>query len=487
MMERPEGESTTMRLLPQAKKTFLFLGGQTMNSKRVFWSGLVILGLVGVLCPYALAAERAADANRPATAPEQPTPGTAPQPSTAPSPTAPGGMPMTLVRTSQLIGKEVKGTNGENLGVIHDLVLTPDYQGVSYAALSYGGVFGVGRKLYAIPWQALHVSPTGEITTSLTKEQFSSATSFPNNNWPSQGDTHLLSAGAAGAAPTAPPARAPGAAAATNRDVQMRRVTHLTGMEVKNPENQDLGDIEDFVVNASDGHIVYDIISFGGVAGMGEKYAAVPANAIRLHPQAHAAMLNTTKQTLESVAFNPGEYPNLSSPEYMQRLSKLFAAAPAGGALGYVPGQAPQAPDPTADERAWGPGGPHGKAFNPSNVKTITGTVESVGGFKPEGAPAGVSPGLRLRVRTTDGKMVTVYAGPASYAEQKDFYVMPGDRISITGSETKIRSRIVILASELKKGTETLELRDKSGKPLWSMGARAPEGARPGAAQRSER
>ena len=110
------------------------------------------------------------------------------------------------------------------------------------------------------------------------------------------------------------------------------------------------------------------------------------------------------------------------------------------------------------------------RRFNASTVKTITGTVESVGSFKPEGAPAGATGGLRLRVKTTGGQTVTVYAGPVSFAEQKDFFVMPGDQITITGSETKIRSRSVILASELKKGDKTLELRDKSGKPLWSMG-----------------
>jgi hypothetical protein len=62
---------------------------------------------------------------------------------------------------------------------------------------------------------------------------------------------------------------------------------------------------------------------------------------------------------------------------------------------------------------------------------------------------------------------------------------MPGDQISITGSETKIRSRTVILASELKKGSQTLELRDKSGKPLWTMGPSSPQGARPGSSQKS--
>jgi sporulation protein YlmC with PRC-barrel domain len=469
-----------------------------MSNARTLSRGLLIVGLVAALCACGLAAQGATTQQGQATPPGAAQPGAA-RPQTAPEAAPSPGMAqgMMLERTSKLIGKEVKDPQGQKLGVIHDIVLTPDYQQVSYVAFSSGGVFGVGRKLHAIPWQALHVSTTGAITLSTTPEQLKQAASFPNENWPSQGDSQWLKGAAAGqnrtatnraaagqeqktegespAAEPAPQARqtAPsmgtaGQGATANAAVQMRRVTHLTGMEVKNPEGQDLGDIEDFAVNASDGRIIYDIIAFGGVAGIGEKFAAVPANAVRLQPQAHAAMLNATAKTLESAVFTPSEFASLGSAATMQRLNKLFPAAPGGTALGYTPPESAQM-RLIADERAWGAEGSHGKAFNPSTVKTITGTVESIGSFKPEGAPAGATGGLRLRVKTTSGQIVTVFAGPISYAEQKDFYVMPGDQISITGSEAKVRSRTVILASELKKGSQTLELRDKSGKPLWAM------------------
>ena len=52
-----------------------------------------------------------------------------------------------LHRTSKLIGKEVKNTQNENLGSIHDLVLTSDHQQVSYAALSSGGTCGHRRQV----------------------------------------------------------------------------------------------------------------------------------------------------------------------------------------------------------------------------------------------------------------------------------------------------------------------------------------------------
>ncbi|MCL5278308.1 MAG: PRC-barrel domain-containing protein [Planctomycetes bacterium] len=518
-----------------------------MGKRKVFLWGLFAVGLVAVLCAYGLATEQSANKNQGAANQNQ---GVASQqgqataqPGAAPRQAPPGqtAQAMTLVRTSELIGKEVKSTQGESLGRIHDIVLAPDYQSVSYVALSYGGVFGVNSRLYAIPWQALHVGPQGNVTMSATKDQFTQAPGFTNRNWPSQAETRWLGAGAGtpGAAATAPSAgsssaagsaaassstprsatanqaagqsrtgqsaAAPGQSSATagqsqtaqspsssaaagqmaagSQDVQMRRVTHLTGTEVRNTENQDLGDIEGFAINIPDGHVVYDILSFGGIAGVGEKYAAVPANAVRIQAQNHTATLNATKQTLDSVAFSPSEFPNLSSPEYMSRLSKIFPAAPAGGALGYVPSQQPQM-QYIANEKAWSGEGMHGKAFNPSTVKTITGTVESVGSFKPEGAAAGATGGLRLRVKTTSGQTVIVYAGPVSFAEQKNFFVMPGDQITITGSETKIRFRSIILASELKKDGQTLELRDKSGKPLWAMGGMGGMGGQrsPGAA-----
>jgi len=506
-----------------------------MYSRASVIKGLLIVSVIGMMCAYAWAAQQSGqnEPNKP-TQGDQATSGrqagTAGQAATQPGAGAAGqttpqpGMArasqeMTLVRTNDIIGKDLKNDQGEKLGTVHDIVLTPDYRQASYVALSSGGTFGVGSKLYAIPWQALHVGPKGEVTTSATKAQVQEATSFSDNNWPSQGDSRWLSMGAAGQSQTSTtPGQAaagqsqtstgqgrsttsagrtstsPGQSAtsesqaasrsstaatgqstAANQEVQMRRVTHLTGMEVKNSDNQDLGDLEEFAIDASNGHIEYDIIAFGGLAGLGEKYAAVPANAVRLQPQNHVAMLNTTKQTLESVAFSPSEFPDLGSPEYMQRLSKLFPAAAPGSALGYVAPQSTQELG-AANDRAWGSSGQHVMSFNAGNVKTIEGTVQSVGTFKPEGASAGATRGLRLRVKTSDGKIVTVHAGPNWYAQQNNFFVKPGDDITVTGSESKVRERTVIVASELKKGTQTLQLRDQSGKPLWTKGPQGQTG-----------
>jgi sporulation protein YlmC with PRC-barrel domain len=455
-----------------------------MSKRNVFLRGLFVVGLVAVLCAYGLATEQSANENQGAANQNQATaqPGTF-QPQ---APSRQGAQAMMLVRTHDLIGKEVRNTQGDRLGRIRDIVLTPDYQSVSYVALSTSPL-AIGGRLYAVPWHALHIWPAGEVTMSVTKDQLTQAPGFPNSHWPSQADPQWSRAGTPGAAATAPSAagssaarpmtesqaaQAPSSAAvgqtaAGGQDVQLYRVTHLTGAEVKNTDVQDLGEIAGFAIDVSNGHVVYDIISVGGV-GPGRKYVAVPPGAIRMVPQNHVAILNASRQMLESVAFRSDEWPNWTSPEYMQRLSKLFPPAPPASALGYLPSQTTEA-QRFADEKAWGVDSPQAKAFDRNTVTTITGTVDSIGSFKAEGAPTGAIGGLRLDVKTSNGQTVIVYAGPLSFAEQKDFFVMPGDQITITGSQTNIQLRSVLLASELKKDGQTLALRDKSGKPLWGI------------------
>lgn len=88
-------------------------------------------------------------------------------------------------RASKIIGTDVKNPTGDNLGNIKELVLDPDSGHVVYAVLSFGGVLGVGDKLFAVPWKALHWRRDKEYylldagTNTLTN-----APGFDKNHWP---------------------------------------------------------------------------------------------------------------------------------------------------------------------------------------------------------------------------------------------------------------------------------------------------------------
>lgn len=483
-----------------------------MFRRNAILKGLLLVGLVGALCACGAAAER----------PAQQQPGTQQRPEAQQQPGTqqPPGMqqqgpaadqPMRLQRTSELIGREVRNRQGENLGDIHDLVLTQDHQRVSYLALARGGLWGIGANFFAVPWEAVELGAANEVFVPISAQQLEAASGFDRNNWPAQGDPRWAAGAVAQAQPRAPmgqtapqPGTAPRAqqpqpragqpdereplvqqdrdrdrvataprddvwgreAAPVHREVQQRRVTNLTGMDVRNAAGENIADIEDFVIDARDGRVAYTIVSFGGFRGIGERYAAVPHSVIQLQPQRNVARLDVQRQTLEGVAFQPRQFPNLADQQYAQRVHEAFGAEPYW-IYGFVSPEQQQ----QQTQRAWGPEGRYARQFDAKQVWTLKGTVQSVGTFQPDEDIPGVTDGLRLRVATEDGSLVTVHAGPQFYAQQQDFFVRPGDEITITGADTKIGWRSLFLASEVRRGDQTLQLRDQTGRPQWSLQA----------------
>ena len=67
------------------------------------------------------------------------------------------------MRLSQLIGKDVRNAQGEDLGDIKDVILDINNGRVHYVILSFGGVLGLGDKLFAYPMRAF--SPASNKTS----------------------------------------------------------------------------------------------------------------------------------------------------------------------------------------------------------------------------------------------------------------------------------------------------------------------------------
>jgi sporulation protein YlmC with PRC-barrel domain len=108
-------------------------------------------------------------------------------------------------KASTFIGSSVTNTKGESLGTISDLVLDPEAGSIKYAALSYGGVLGIGAKLFAVPWDALTMQPDGKtFLLNVDRELFETAAGFDKSSWPQQPDPMLHAAGRAPGKPALP-------------------------------------------------------------------------------------------------------------------------------------------------------------------------------------------------------------------------------------------------------------------------------------------
>jgi len=102
---------------------------------------------------------------------------------------------MSVHKASAFIGSRVENSQGESLGTISDIVLEPSEGRIRYVALSYGGVLGLGGKLFAIPWNALALQPDGKtFLLNVDKQLLETAPGFNKDNWPQRPDATLQAA-----------------------------------------------------------------------------------------------------------------------------------------------------------------------------------------------------------------------------------------------------------------------------------------------------
>ncbi len=92
---------------------------------------------------------------------------------------------ISLKGASALIGNEVCNENGEDLGRLKEIMLDISSGKVCYAVLSYGGVFGIGSKLFAIPWSALKLDAEKKhFILNMDKDRLNYMPGFDKDNWP---------------------------------------------------------------------------------------------------------------------------------------------------------------------------------------------------------------------------------------------------------------------------------------------------------------
>lgn len=91
----------------------------------------------------------------------------------------------TTVATQDIIGNPVTNDQGENLGEIREIMIDAEYQHVKYVVLSFGGIFGLGEKFFAIPMSLLEFNLQDKsIILNLPKEVLKTAPGFNKNSWP---------------------------------------------------------------------------------------------------------------------------------------------------------------------------------------------------------------------------------------------------------------------------------------------------------------
>ncbi|WP_245261689.1 PRC-barrel domain-containing protein [Ancylobacter sp. FA202] len=90
-----------------------------------------------------------------------------------------------------------------------------------------------------------------------------------------------------------------GARPVTEIDAGLINLADVTGTEVRNPQDEQLGTVEDVVLDSEKGGIRYVVISSGGVLGIGEDLVALPWQALRTTPGMNTFVLNVSEEVIE--------------------------------------------------------------------------------------------------------------------------------------------------------------------------------------------
>ena len=112
----------------------------------------------------------------------------------------------------------------------------------------------------------------------------------------------------------------------------------------------------------------------------------------------------------------------------------------------------------------WGPGGQYARIYDVKTVETVSGEVVKVDYATPM---RGMSAGVHVVLKTAKGEM-SVHLGPAWYVERQDVKLAPGDTIEVKGSLVTVGGKPALVAAQIKKGPDTLTLRDEAGAPAWA-------------------
>jgi PRC-barrel domain len=117
--------------------------------------------------------------------------------------------------------------------------------------------------------------------------------------------------------------------AAQGNPLQVRLGSHLIGSTVKNPQGKDLGSIKDLVISPEENRVLYAVLSFGGVLGLGEKFFAMPLNALKPAAEAKTFVLEMDPERLRNAPeFNQNNWPQMTDPQWITSVYTFYGLQP---------------------------------------------------------------------------------------------------------------------------------------------------------------
>lgn len=102
-----------------------------------------------------------------------------------------------------------------------------------------------------------------------------------------------------------------------NRPLERLTATSIIGDKVENIQGEDLGTIDNLMINVHTGRVEYAVLEFGSVLGIGGKLFAIPFKEMRVAQGRHVFIVDRDKDYLRmSPGFDKDHWPDTNDHCY---------------------------------------------------------------------------------------------------------------------------------------------------------------------------
>ena len=248
-------------------------------------------------------------------------------------------------------------------------------------------------------------------------------------------------------------------------------VEKIIGSNVQSIKGENLGTIEDIVIDIDSGRILYAVLDLGGFLGaVGGNLFPVPWNVLLPLPSEGVFFLEVSKDKLKHApGYDKNNLPDMGDVYWGKKIADFYEAPRGernyadnygfgyeyGYGFGFYPSIAQQ--------------DPLGSMFDPNSMKLLTGEVIKVDQVVPEKGNISQMQ-VKLIVFANKKEAVPVYLGPVWYLTGPDRRIpfKSGDRVTVTGSWIRSGTEPFMIATTVTKGGRILKVRHKDGTPAWN-------------------
>lgn len=103
----------------------------------------------------------------------------------------------------------------------------------------------------------------------------------------------------------------------------------VAGDKVTNSSGEDLGKVEDLMIDLESGRVAYAVLSFGAGFMHSGKLFAIPMASLSVNQKDKKLVLNVTKEMLETAdGFDSDHWPDMADPDFRARTYSHYGIEP---------------------------------------------------------------------------------------------------------------------------------------------------------------